>query len=439
MNSLSVRSILAQTFLELIPPLIGKTLLESSDFLDEYGLRTEAVLSISREGIQFQQSDFFIAIRKLLSGAELVEVSDIDDHTWELKNIINEEDFPRLTLTKGKQQLLLPDFAVLSPDRTIRLRFFDEAASKANIPGDVQNQWRSILSERALGDEEFELFQNEFRETPFNIAQSLYNESVNGNISISTLVPPSRKYFERLVGTYDGSASIHDYAASSGKKHFAQLSSWQPYNGFLLSLFLSSHPSLTDEINVDQLSNEDLIRAFDFLDKQGDKISQLGAIEVGLRILPSRPEIEPILIRLVEQIRDDNVDAQASRFNLLSSLFIFVDGEMSRSRLLSMEPPFYRRLAALSQAALIQRHLLNSGVDLDLFGNQAFSNSAGQFYMQSLADMRLEPRWNPDLAAASQIKENFLSRIMTSASKNTKNIKESNLNDLILGSEIREP
>ena len=150
------------------------------------------------------------------------------------------------------------------------------------------------------------------------------------------------------------------------------------------------------------MDSEDLVRAFDFLDKHGDRTSQLGAIEVGLRILPSRPEIESVLIRLIEQIRGDDVDEQASGFKLLSALFLLVDGELSRNRLLSAEPPFYRRLAALSQAALIHRQFANSAVDTDKFRNWAFSNSFEQYYMQSLADMRLEPRWNPDLAAARE-------------------------------------
>ena len=84
----------------------------------------------------------------------------------------------------------------------------------------------------------------------------------------------------------------------------------------------------------------------------------MGAIEVGLRVLPSRPELEESLIRLIEQIRDENVEGPASTFKLLSSLFCFVDGELARTRLFSDTPPFYRRLAAMSQAALIHRQLV---------------------------------------------------------------------------------
>ena len=168
------------------------------------------------------------------------------------------------------------------------------------------------------------------------------------------------------MGEYDGSASIRDYASGNGSTLFDQLAAWRPYDGFLFSLFLSSHESLTDEINVDQLSNEDLVRAYNFLEKHGDRISQLGAIEVGLRVLPSRPEIEQALIRLIEQIRDDDVDGQASGFKLLPALFCLVYGELSRIRLFRKEPPFYRRLAALSHASLIHRQLADSSIGISI-------------------------------------------------------------------------
>ena len=158
---------------------------------------------------------------------------------------------------------------------------------------------------------------------------------------------------------------------------------------------------MTAAINVDHLSSEDLVNAYDFLEKHGDRISQLGAIDVGLRILPFNPDIEPSLNRLIKQIRDDCVNGEASGFKLLSALFILVDGELSRMRLFSAEPPFYRRLAALSQAALIHRQLLNSGFGGSRFCEWVLSNRGSNYYLQSLIDMRIEPRWNPDLAVAS--------------------------------------
>ena len=54
-----------------------------------------------------------------------------------------------------------------------------------------------------------------------------------GRVASPFFVPRSRRYFERLVGAYDGSASIRDYAAGRGRQLFQQLSAWRPYDGFL--------------------------------------------------------------------------------------------------------------------------------------------------------------------------------------------------------------
>ena len=364
-----------------------------------------------------------------------MEITDTDGQEWKLSNESEESALPILAISCDKQRFILPDFAVLSPDSTTRLRSLNEVTSDVNLPTSARDRWHNVLSERALEDEEVDEFRSDLHDTPVYIARSIRNEIANGESSVSSLVPSSRRYFERLVGAYDGSASIRDYAAGRGRQFFEQLSAWRPYDGFLFSLFLSSHSALTAEISVEYLGNQDLVRAFDFLEKRGDRISQLGATEVGLCVLPERPEIEPVLIRLIEQIRDDNVDGAASVFKLLSALFLLVDGELSRTRLLSAEPPFYRRLASLSQAALICCQFVNSGVEINPFYEWAFSNRGEQYYLQSLADMRLEPRWDPGLATESQMKANFYGRIMIAAKNYEKDIKGGELHDLVLGTE----
>ena len=429
---------LAQAALKFFHPLVCNDLLNESGFREEYSLTIDGVIAFDSSGVSVQSSMLFDAIRKVLSEESVEKVVDTNDQEWELKNSSEKRRPPHLSLSRGKQHLIFPPyFVALSADRSMRLRSLDEAVFEANLPDSASDPWRNILTERALRNEEVLAFHREFLDTPVKKARSINGEILGGQINISSLIPPSRRYFERLVGTYDGSTSIAEYAAGSGKTLFAQLSAWRSYDGFLFSLLLSSHSSMTDEINVDPLDTEDLVRAFDFLDKHGDRISQLGAIDVGLRVLPERPEIEQAIIRLIEQIRDDNVDGQESGFKLLSALFSFVDGELSRTKLLPSEPPFYRKLAALSQAALIHRQILNSNVDVDHFGEWAFLNRGWQHYMQSLVDMRLEPRWNPNFSTALQMKAEFFGRIMNTAEKCMENIKDSELLELILGTNAR--
>ena len=431
MNNSYVKSILAQTVLDLTPPLIHETLLKESDFREEYSLKADATLSFPDIGTTFHLSSLHNAARSVLAGASEKKVNDTKGQKWRLKNISKKGNLPHLSLSRGEKSSPLYSLAALSPDKDIRLRFLEEAISDVNLPNSASDQWRNILSDRALEDDEMDECLREFSDTPVEMVRAIQSEIMAGQGKLSSLVPPSRRYFERLVGVYDESPSIRDYAASGSRKLFTQLSAWRPYDGFLFSLLLSSHSSLTDEINVDQLGSEGLVRAYNFLAKHGDRISQLGAIEVGLRVLPSRPEIEQPLIRLIEQIRDDDVDGQASGFELLSALFCLVDGQLSKIRLLSEEPPFYRRLAALSQAAVIHCQILSSLIDIDQFREWAFSKREG-FYMQSLADMRLEPRWDPNFATAYHIRADFFGRIIIAAKKYEQNIKDSQIYDLVL-------
>lgn len=432
-NSPYLKSALAEAAMDHIPPLMRNTLLEESGFRQEYGFRVDAVLSFGDLGVSVQRSDLFDAVRDILLGESVKIVTDTDGHKWELKNRSGNRELPSLALSQAEKRIILPDFLAISPDKVTRLDSFDKAASDVNLPSSSRNAWRNILAERALEDDEVDAYHSEFRDTPVQKVRLIRSEIESGKTSISTLVPYSHKYFERLVGAYDGSSCIRDYAAGCGKMHFCELSTWQPFEGLLFSLLMSSHSALTAEIDIDKLSSDELVSALEFLDKYGDRTSQLGAIELAFRVLQSRPEIEPVLIRLIEKIRDDDVTGMASGFKLLSALFIIVDGELSRTRLLSAEPPFYRRLAALSQAALIHRQLVNSDIDIEEFCAWAFRNRGEQFYFQSLTDMRMEPRWDPDFVAASQIKADFFGRIMIAAKNYEQNVKDTELHDLVFG------
>ncbi|OPY78425.1 MAG: hypothetical protein A4E65_02222 [Syntrophorhabdus sp. PtaU1.Bin153] len=432
-NVAYARSVVAQTVLEGLHPLIRAALIENSVFRKEYGFVTDSVILFGGSNVSFRQSLLFNAVRKVYGGAPETKVIDTKRRKWRLSIAREGSDRAQLVLSRGQQRFIPIDFYALSPSMGTRLGSFDEAASDVNLPHRAQDRWKEILAKRALADDEMNAFHDDFLETPIVKARSIRNEVFQGKSELSSLIPSSRRYFERLIGSYDGSATILDYAANRGKALFQELSKWRPYEGFLAFLVLSSHSSMTAQISLDQLNTEDLIRALEFLKKRGDRISQLGAIEVGLSLLPLKPEIEPHLAHLVGLIRDDDATGQNSQFKLLSTLFLLVDGALSRTRILASEPPFYRRLAALAQAALIEREIAGFIVDLGSFHEWAFSQSGWQFYFQSLADMRTEPRWNPEFAAPTQLKEEFLGRIINAANNVKENLHDSSLVGLILG------
>lgn len=429
------KSEMAQAALRLVPPLIRENLLNQRKFGDGYGFNTDALISFGHSSVSIQRSELFDACRAVLSGADDAEVSDTVGGSWHLENEANGGEIPLFVLSSAEQRLRLPDFAVFSEDVALRIRLLEESAFEVNLPIDAQDRWREILTVRALEDDEVEPFCCDISDTPIHVERSIRSEITIGQSSVSSLVPNSQRYYERLVGTYDGSASIANYAAGAGRKFIDQLSKWRPYDGFLFSLLLSSHSTLTAEIYVDHLDREKLIQAYEFVEKNGDALSRLGAVEVGLRVLEERPEVEPFLLGLIHSIRDDDVEGKASEFMLFSALFVLVDGELSRTRLMPEVPPFYRRLCSLAQASLICRQFIQQRVDCGPLFEWAVSNRGEYYYMQSLTDMRIEPRWNPDLGAAEQIKADFFGRIMIAGKRFEDNIGAGELHNSIFGSE----
>ena len=423
----------ASAALNLLPSLIRRSLLDDAIFKEKYGLKTEATAAFGDGDVSFSRSVLFDAIRLVFAGKDSAKVIDAEDRLWYLKNDESKGELPKLILFSDQQRLRLPDFSVFSEDASIRIRFLEESVADMNLPHNAQAKWRGILEKRALEDDEFDTFYNDICDTPVHVERNIKGEMAAGKSSISSLVPNSLKYYQRLVGVYDGSDSIRDYAVDAGRKVFEQLTKWRSYEGFLFSLLLSSHSALTAEIKTDNLDQENLEKAFEYLEKHGDMLSRLGAFEVGLRILPDRPEVEPFLLGLMQRIRDDDAGGRGSEFKLFSSLFVLVDGELARTRILADSPPFYRRLASLAQAALIHRELVQAGIDYDKFSNWAFNNRAEKFYMQSLTDMRIESRWSPYFAAADQMQADFLGRIVIAGNVMKENLVSGELLDTILG------
>jgi hypothetical protein len=427
------RSTLALAMLQLFPPSIRESLISDPDFRSSYGLKVDAKVSFGNSGISVRKSTLLNGVRKLLAERSLrPTLKDMTGAEWQLQ-IVQQDNKLLIALAQGERQLILPDFSALSPDDTERLNSFERTAEEVNLPQRAIIKWHAILSSHALSDEEIDVLYTEIEETPIRVAALVRSELERGISNLSSLVPHSERYFERLVGECLQSLSIAEYACAGALDHFRQLMSWRDYNGFLLALLLSSHSFNSSAIEIDQIKEEHLIQAYDWLRSNGDRVSQLGAIEIGLSILDRQPKIEHFIRDMIEQIRDDNAYNAGSRFELLSSLIILVEGELSRTKVLRDKPPFWRRLSSIAQASLIEREIIGLKVDVADFSRWAVQPRGQLFYLQTMSDLRREPRWYPDFVSPHQLRSEFIGRIVGAARLNASKIEKSALHELLLG------
>ena len=426
------RSVLALAALQYFPPSIRESLISDPVFRNSYGITEDALISFSEAGVSVQRSKLFDRIREVLADRSArPALKDEAGKEWRLE-LVEIDNERRVGLSHGERRLLLPDFYALSPNQTERLKSFDRDANDVNLSEEATKGWREILASRALADDEIDALHAEIKETPVRLAVLVGLEMEMGKGSLSTLVPRSERYFDRLVCEYRQSQNIADHAQVGAREHIRQLMSWRVYDGFLLSLLLSSHSSIASEIDTDQLEERDLIQAYEWLQKEGDRISQIGAIEIGLSILDKRPKIEPYLQAMIEQMRDDSADDRG-QFHLLSALIMLAEGELARTKILRGKPVFWRRLASIAQASLIERCIIKSHVDIAKFTEWATQARGHLFYLQTMADLRREPRWLPEYVSPRQLKAEFIGRILSAAQQNATKIHTLAMRELLFG------
>ena len=413
--------------LQVAPPRIRSSLLSDREFRIRYNLIADSDVSIGASDVTFAGSALYKAVQQVLSGAVQKKLLGRDGRRWKLTKVSLDDESPVLILARGAKRYRMQDMCTVSLDRDMRLNSFARVVDRVNLAEHEREPWRRILLDRPFTQMELYDFLEDIRDTPIGRAQLIQSDLAIGKSKISTLVPRSERYFNRLVGRYTGSRSIADYAKNEGKAMFERWSNWRSYDGFLYSLFGGVDSSMTEEIDADCLGREELLQSFAWLNKYGDTLSRMSAIEVGIRLVGRLPDLEDLLVEAIRMMQDDDQPDGGSGFFLYTNLFHLVYGEMSKVRILRNTPPFYRRLAALSQAALIHRQIMKTPVDSRQFGDWVHDNRGNEFLLQCLIDMRLYPRWDPNASHASQFREEFLGRIVNCSVRNGLHLKKTKL------------
>jgi len=429
-NETPTKGALAIGLLSFFPDIIRISVSEDLNFRQRFDLTTDATIKLDPSGVSFSRSKLFNAVRDLWGDkAPEIELTSGDGLSWHLAFGENKQG---MVLVRNGVHVVLPDFTCLSPDSAKRLEWFDHAARDLGLNGTRINKWREILSTRPVDDEEVDQLLLEIRLTPPIVAHLIANELRRDTISMSSLVPSDIRYYERLVGELNGEVDLKSFVDAKAAPLIREAINHQPFEGLKRALLLSSHVLLAQCISLDGLPRDDVLRLYKWLERSGDRISQLGGIECGLAHLESFPELEASLTRMVQAFIADDPENEGGRLNLLSSLIAMVDGELVRIGVAKGRPPFWRRLAAIAHASVIEREIVATRVSFSDFNEWAVQGRGQFFYLQSFVDLRSEPRWLPDFVSPDQIKAECIGRISGAAQLSAAKIQTPELKAILL-------
>ena len=400
--------------LNLFPRKLRERLLDDPGFREAGGIEIGRMLTIDGGVARFDGDRLYGAIRRLYAARSPVQVKDEAGARWRVTKV-SAGVTEHIVLSRNALSLRLAPEPGLDPNRRRRINGFQRMASAALVSSSFEDRWRAIIKERPLTNEENLRLESEFRETPHHVAGAISAGMERGESQFSELVPQSEAYFLELIGGRRRGKTLASYVEQDLPDHIERITDLNAEAGVWTLLRLCAHSSVADAIPSRVFDKVDVKGVVNRIREAGSLLSQIGILEaLGPHL--DVYDVEQELTEIAQQILTDNAKSKNSRFRLLSSLFVFVDGELSRTRVLANWPPTFRRLASLAHSALIEEQAIGR-VRLGEFSHQLWDLRVHGFGWQSLTDLRIEPRWRPDFATPEQLKQETLSRILGAASK----------------------
>lgn len=312
--------------------------------------------------LTFSRKSLFDAIRAVFGhGGERTVVAEDGTSCRLTVEAVDGIRHPVLTIEHNR--VTLPDFWYLSPVEADR-RIGIERDLAGVDPADPElRTWHDRVSAGPLDEIEAGLFDAELRLVPARVAELIYSGIESGSAPTAHLVPGVIRYYERLAGRHNQETGIAEYLENGAAVHAKWLIARDALEGAKAALLLAAHPHYCRALQDIRIGRDDIGALFQWLAEHADRISQVGGFEWGMTLLGEYPEIEDKLLSIARQIYDDDPESPDGRLRELSKLIVFVEGGAARAGFMRSKPPFWRRMATIAQASLIERQLVAVGLD----------------------------------------------------------------------------
>jgi hypothetical protein len=414
------QAVVARDALAQFPESIREAAFRDPDFLRSIGLSISSSATLG-EGGSFPIEILYDALGSVISGLGPQQITAKDGSVWTAVSGTSEGE-EGIWLSSGERQHSIAEPWFIHPSAEIRLAGLERLTREANVAGPEMETWKAKLSQGPLDYGFIPQLQEELALFPVNNAEALQLGVSRGELSNSTLVPEEARYYHRLASNPAGSASALEYLQGACRQHIRSLLNWDRIQGLHLSLLLSSHSQVAKCIDLEGFEATEVTQVYEWLLAHGDRLSQVGGFELGVRHIDRFPDIEPHLADIAAQISQDDPNKTSGRLYVSAHLFIFVEGSLARRGTLRSFPPFWRRQASFAQASLIERQIVAHNVQTEDIGEWLNAGRGQHFYLQTMTDMRREPRWIPDFIEPHQLRHEFVGRIVAAARENAEKL-----------------
>jgi hypothetical protein len=418
----------AVSILEIFPIRIRGSVISDTEFRGRYGLAADAIIRLD-DGTKFQRSLLFGALRELYGGVSEREVKSQDGAVW---SVVLSSLKETAELKQGERKRRLSDFRCLSPDKSVRMKWFDEERKRFDLNDARATKWSEVLEARPAEDDEVEEILTDIRLTPRYVSETIADHLKGEELDLRVLVPTDGRYYDRLVGDAAVDSDLKSFTANTHRRFTAWIEE-NAFDGLRRVLLMSSCLGAVQCLDLTKIDRAELLRLYEWVSQRGDLVSQLGAVESALAHIDELPELQLLVTSIVRGFLKLAPPEPDGRLSLLSGLIVMVDGELARTGAAKGRPPFWRRIASIAHASVLERRIIATGAPPAVFPQKWARNVRGRhYYLQTFVDMRREPRWLPDFVLPDQLLAEFMGRVLAAATAHAGKLQDGELKTLLL-------
>lgn len=404
--------LIARHLCELLPTQIQARVLTDHAFVSQYGRLSRTALTIGGR-VSIDQHVLVAAARRLLAGQGDQELKDISgnqltvilDHSTVVLKVLGEN--------AQKQQIALPDLAVLSPSPEQRAQALKRMVDSFGPTAPDFSALKTAAENRELTDNEF---------------ADLLDERINGfacrkakiaaahqtdQIQLADIVPDSLHYYEQFCGPDPSLILPEEYIAVTLPAHRQQLLRRNLVEGLEICLLGALRDDLTPASWTSNIPDDDMWEALQTIDTRANPFAALGVLDIAItRQHDSRYETlarEKIIELGKDKLsRPDGVDC----YEILP---LFAQLTLDHINVLeggALRPPFWKRSCAWMHAGLLMQSTLNISIKLDALREWVDSNRDMAGTYAQIIDLRQEPMYRAGEFRPSYLREEVIGRLV---------------------------
>ncbi|MBL8297918.1 MAG: hypothetical protein JNN30_06150 [Rhodanobacteraceae bacterium] len=393
----------SQNFVNELPKSLRDRVFADRALLEELKIPSADRITVHLSGTpRFDANRLFSVVGVAYESAKPVSVDDEAGTAW---SVAVAEDASVRCIDSSEQRSFGIDHApLLHPDPARRQAYIVHRAQSFGIGEQEVKGWLEEAGQGPVHYSRFEMLDKDLEDSPIGVANHI-EDALAKEATQYDLVPLSRRYYERLVPAANGHTALPDYVLALRQREPAVELAAQVRHELLWSVHSLTVPLLAIA-KMDELALRDLIRE---MLPSIDLWSLTGLIQ-GLLARPDcadalRDVVAELLSAFLSYVHED-----CDRLSLTVHLAGMVDAMAHVSGALHDAPVYWRRLATFAHAALVERVVLRTNIDLGQFSgwaNEFFST----FAVASLADIPVEPRWSGFMLSSGQLKQELLARV----------------------------